>query len=432
MLRKYKKFNFQNYEYKRINSAYLPHKAYISLCQDGKTICEPCVKVDEQVKEGQIIAFNVENGVNIHSSITGIVEAFQDCSMPNGTTSPCIIIALEGKFTYTGKTLEQKKWEYDTSNKVLQGLKQNGVINTYDGKNEYVANQIESFSDTDTTLGVVLFDADKSSTISKTSLQFYQDSVFEGSTIIAKALRAKSIIFFCDKPDTHYLNQSNVTEILEGNEYYFIQIDSKKFPSASLLKLNTSVEKEKLPDDITHYKRMDIDTTTALSAYKAVALDLPITETLVEINGSSLHENAVFIAKIGLPIKKLIEECGGSQKNPAKIIVNGLLKGTAIKDLQTPVTKYLKTITLQSRKDLQNETVSHCINCGLCRSVCPMGLKPDVLYVHKKNNIDVSDNTLLSARLCDECGLCNTTCPSRLPLYQTINELKEDSNERKI
>ena len=433
MLGKYKKFHFKKYDYHKIKSAYLPQKAFISLCQDGNTVCKPCVRIGDFVKEGQVIAFNSEIGINIHSSITGEVENFVECPMPNGTKESCIIIKMKGSLTVTGKIKELKKWKYDTSSKTLMNLKQRGVINTLDGKNCCIDKQIENAMDKELVLGVVLFDSDKSSSVSSVALKFYQDLIFEGCTIIAHAMQAKSIIFFCDTNEEKYLSQSSVTELLENIDYSFIQINSDKYPSASPFKLKTILansntqDKEKITTN-----RIDIDTTTALAAYNAIAQGLPITETLVEINGNKIHENTVFLAKIGLPIQKLLEECGGMHKHPAKIVVNGLLKGKAIKNLQTPVTKYLKTVTFVSSNDFQDETVTHCINCGLCRSVCPIGLHPDIFYASHKHGIGISENSQRSAYLCDECGLCNTTCPSRLPLYQTISKIKEDKNEQKI
>ncbi len=429
MSRKYKDFHFEKCDYKRVNSAYLPQKAYISLCQDSQAICTPCVKIGDTVKEGQIIAFDTKTGVNIHSSISGIVESFEEHSMPNGLKSSCIVIELKGSFTSTGKNIEYKKWKYDTSAKILSHLKLQGVINTLDNYNSCLTKQIESLNDENVSLGVVLFDFDKSSTISKNALKFYKELIFEGSVIVATAMKAKSIYFFCDTNEEEFLRESAITEILESVEYSFVHINSDKYPSASPNKLNTVLKKNKTTDEQL-YKRIDIDITTCFSAYQAIALGLPITETLVEINGKSLNEKALFIAKIGVPIKKLLQECGGYAKIPAKIIANGLIKGKAIKDLNTPVTKYLKTITFLPSRELPNEKTTHCINCGLCHSVCPVKIHPDLLYSFKTQDLDISTNILLSAQLCDSCGLCNTTCPARLPLYQTISEIKEAQIER--
>lgn len=429
MSRKYKDFHFQKYDYTRVSSAYLPQKAYISLCQDGKTHCQPNVEIGEKVKEGQIIAFDSTTGTNIHSSITGIVESFEEFSMPNGKKSNCIVVKLQGSFTSTGKKKETQKWKYDTSSKILTQLKQRGVINTLDNNNYCLSNQIESISEENRALGVVLFDTDKSSTISKNAFKFYKELIFEGSSIIAHAMKAKSVFFYCDSNEEEFLKESTITEILEDIDYSFIQINSDKYPNATPFKLKTVLTKVKSPETIIE-PRIDIDVTTALNAYQAIAIGLPITETLVELNGNNLHEHSLLVAKIGVPIKKLLEESGGCTKAPAKIIVNGLIKGTAIKDLNTPVTKYLKTISFITSRDLPDEKTMHCVNCDLCRSVCPVKIKPDVLYSYKKENLDISENILLSAKLCDECGLCNTTCPSRLPLYQTISEIKEAQNER--
>ncbi|WP_455160924.1 4Fe-4S dicluster domain-containing protein, partial [Treponema lecithinolyticum] len=97
-----------------------------------------------------------------------------------------------------------------------------------------------------------------------------------------------------------------------------------------------------------------------------------------------------------------------------------------------PVTKYLKTLTLLSSDSIPDLRTTQCINCGFCRSVCPMGIQPDRIFDHRINNTVLPDEILLSAYLCDNCALCNAACPARLPLHQTVSNYKEHPYAPKV
>ena len=116
-------------------------------------------------------------------------------------------------------------------------------------------------------------------------------------------------------------------------------------------------------------------------------------------------------------------------KKLGKIIVNGQISGVAINSLDTPVTKYVKSISFNSRQDNYDRSVGVCLRCGRCRSVCSLDLSPNIIYAKKINNAQVDPIYLESAMLCTECGLCSAICPSKLPLTHVIRLLKEESKE---
>ncbi len=434
MAEKNEKFHFPHYTYVKIDSAYMPSTAYVSLQQDGKTQCQACVQLGDTVDEGQLIASNNKEGVHIHSPIPGTIQAFEEYQMPNGTTSECIVIRLLGTFTHTGKETKIRSWKYDTSSRLVTQIKQQGVINTVDINVGSLSAQIEALKAEEKTLGVLLYDFDPSASITKTMLAAYKKEIFEGCAISARAMNADGILFFYNSKNQNFIGDESIVEILADTPHHFIPVDSDFFPNASPRKLQSLIQKNKslIPEHISAQMQLCIDTTTALATYYGIVYALPFTQTFVEVNGPALHESKMFVTRIGTPIKRLLEECGGTEKIPSKIVTNGLIKGTSINDMNIPVTKYLKTITLLSSDTIPDQEQSLCIHCGLCRKFCPAGLLPDVLYSYKVNNFIPQEEIRLSAIMCDACGLCNTTCPSRLPLFQTITTIKEDSNETKI
>ncbi len=434
MAEKNENFHFPTYTYKQIDSAYIPSKAYISLTQDGTTRCEPCVEIGTAVEEGQLIAIHKKESLYIHSPIPGDVIGIEEYPMPNGTVSECIIIQLHGTFTSTGKETKNRSVKYDTSSRLVTQIKEQGIINAIDTKIHSFASQIDSLPADQKTLGVLLYDCDPSTTVNETSLKMLRNEIFEGCVLAARAMNADGIVFFHSNKDKEYTEDTQIAEILAETPHVFISVDYKLYPNASPRKLSTLIQKHKhiFPEQISGKMQLYIDTTTAIATYYGVVYALPVTQTFVEVNGPALHESKMFKAKIGTPIKQLLQECGGTEKIPSKIVINGLIKGTAVKDLNIPVTKYLKSITLLSSDSIPDQEKSLCIHCGLCRSVCHACLHPDTLYSYFTNNFNIQEEIRLSAELCDECGLCNTTCPSRLPLFQTIAHIKEDNHETKI
>ncbi len=434
MVERNEDFYFPQYSYKQIESAYMPSMAYVSLIQDEQTLCTPIVGIGDIVQEGQIIATHKASGITIHSPIPGTVHSLEERTMPNGTNAECIVIQLQGSFTYTGKETKNRSWKYDTSSRIVSQIRQQGIINTVDTKGASLAEQIERLDINKKTLGVLLFDFDPSTSVSKTIIEMYEKEIFEGCSICARAMNADEIVFFCSNKAKNYTENPEIAEILEETKHFFIPVDSSLYPNASPIKLNAFMKKYKQANslEIAANLGLCIDTTTALSIYRGIVFSLPVTHTYVEVNGPALHESKMFSVKIGTPIRQLLELTGGTEKIPSKIVTNGLLKGKAINDLSIPVTKYLKSISLLSSDTLPDQTQSLCIHCGLCRRSCPAGLLPDVLYSHNVNGFKIHDEIRMSAKFCDECALCNTTCPSRLPLFQTIAQIKEDENATKI
>jgi electron transport complex protein RnfC len=135
--------------------------------------------------------------------------------------------------------------------------------------------------------------------------------------------------------------------------------------------------------------------------------------------------------RLGTSIRSVIAEFGGFIKDGGKIIVNGILMGHNVTDLDTPITKEVKSVSIIPPKDVMNPASSECIRCGMCRTVCPMGMSPDILYGHYAFNREISQNHLNTLRNCSDCVLCNAVCPARLPLCQSIKLLRGAINEKK-
>jgi electron transport complex protein RnfC len=148
-------------------------------------------------------------------------------------------------------------------------------------------------------------------------------------------------------------------------------------------------------------------------------------ETFVHVSGTCIKTQGIFSIRIGTLIQNIAEECGGFDKQPELIIINGRVLGISVNKLDIPVTKYVKSIRFLQKTDIPDQTQNKCVRCGHCRSMCPALLEPDLLFAHVAGIKPASAKAVLSSVLCTNCALCNACCPARLPLSQFISFLKE-------
>ncbi len=135
--------------------------------------------------------------------------------------------------------------------------------------------------------------------------------------------------------------------------------------------------------------------------YTVLKRKKPILEKLVTISGKSIDNSMVVNVKIGTSMADLIKNACKVNNDKYYVIINGLISGMTLENLNTIITTDVRSIFLNPIDD-QEEVP--CINCGLCNLKCPMHLNPKYIKEHK--NADTSK--------CIECGLCTYICPSKI------------------
>jgi electron transport complex protein RnfC len=422
--------NLIRYEQKHIDfleSAYLPHIATISLMQDD-VYCEPEVSLGDYVQEGQVIAKNSAKNAYIHSSIPGKIIAFQKESMPNGKKEKAVLIQLEGAFTYLGKTRLNTQWLVIPTSQRIKSLYKASVLNTFDAP-QMLASQIEKLQNKKTnTLALRLFNADPSIASDLFISQQYTEEILEGASLLADSINAKSV--FVLYADANFIapNDILIKKLFRHIDVYFIPVKTQYYPQGTLHDISENVEHYMTKELKKNTVKISlaIDAIAAFDTYRAIVQNIPLIERIIHVSGNAFARDTILKVKIGTPIQTILEEVGGFIQKPAKIIVNGLIKGRAISNIQSPIMSDTKSITVLSTKNFPDQTQSPCIRCGRCHQICPVLIQPEKIFQHRILHFPLSDDAIKSSKLCTECALCNMVCPSRLPLYQTISLLKEE------
>lgn len=154
---------------------------------------------------------------------------------------------------------------------------------------------------------------------------------------------------------------------------------------------------------------------TAFAVYQAVQKNKPLFERVICVTGKSVQKPSNFLARIGTPMRQLIDACGGLPEDTGKVIGGGPMMGKALVNIDVPTAKGSSGILIMNEKEAKRGEVQPCIRCAKCVDACPMGLEPYLLAtlsahgeferVEKERMMD-----------CIECGSCQFTCPANRPL----------------
>lgn len=413
---------------------FLPSTVIVPLKQEYDYTCTSCVTPGQSVKEGEVIAIPKSGATyraNIHSPVPGVVDDIVLSEMPDGKQELGIKINLNGQFSYLGKRHGKADWKSRIPNEIVYNIAEQGVINTFLASSPCsLANQINYSKNKQRLLIVRLFDEAPGRMTDTLLYNSFQNEVLQGVAITAYATNASGAVLLYDK------NLQNIPDILDienlGIPIEAIAVNARKYLTGFSKEMERIIHStlKDLPFSNVCSDDLYVDTSTMLSVYSTIAEGTPFVRRYITIDGDCVDASALVNVTIGMPISYAIEQCGGITKKPSAIIINGIMTGTATPSLDTPITKYVKSISLLSSNRVYDELESECTGCGNCRKICPYKLSPDILYEYVIGMRRAEDFFIKSASLCSLCNLCNSVCPARLPLSQTIASLLNKINDK--
>ncbi len=432
---------------KSVTTAFLPARVFVPLCQEKGVSCESVVLDGSRVEEGQVIAEPQSSdsfyGARIHSPIPGRVMGTRICTFPNGKCGDALEIALAGEFSHIGKKSQEIDWKTFGKNSLLNRIGAHGVINTFSMREPTsLAGDIHSIMDairprdrqslSSVKIFVRLYDEDSSCHTDRVLADSQFDRIISAVRILCEIISPKEVVFAYAK------NGDALIERLlslkdEDDRFRFVAMNHKKFPCGTK---HDIIERYKKNMRLSDSKReicgesLFVDCETLSTLYDAVVYNIPVTRVNVSVSGNCLKSSAVLKVCVGTSFKSIAEELGLEKDSIGKIIVNGSRNGFAVSSLETPITKYVKSVEFVSHHDAANFSVAYCTGCGKCRASCPAQICPDIILSHI-SGVEVPSEFVRAAELCVECGLCNCVCPVKLPLFQSVKILKERQNGNK-
>jgi electron transport complex protein RnfC len=309
---------------------------------------------------------------------------------------------------------------------LCQMLAEKGVLNLF-AEPVSLAEEIAGLKKRQGRILVVrLNDEDPSQKTDSFIAERYQTEIAEGAAVLAKAADIEGVALIYDK-NGPVLDREEFSSQINTAEIELVPIVPRRYFAGTVNEIVTAVKHIHAGSvfDGAAYTDLFVDATTLLNVYRAAVFSLPVMEHIVHISGSVIKSPGIFSIRTGTLIRNLIDECDGFVHPSSVVVINGVVTGTSITALDTPVTKQVKSIRFLHRRELPDQHAYECIRCGNCKTICPNHLEPAVFFAHI-SGIKIADPVYLaSAALCENCALCNTVCPSRLPLCQYATLLKE-------
>ncbi len=150
---------------------------------------------------------------------------------------------------------------------------------------------------------------------------------------------------------------------------------------------------------------------------------MPLIERIVTVTGA-FSEPKNIRARLGTPIKELIEFCGGLGEDVKRIVAGGPMMGVTLDHIEGVVTKTTSGILALTDAMIQPKEDSNCIRCGRCTRACPMHLQP--LHISAAADMyDFDKAEKYFAMDCMGCGCCSYVCPANRYLAQSIRMAKD-------
>ena len=164
---------------------------------------------------------------------------------------------------------------------------------------------------------------------------------------------------------------------------------------------------------------------TAAAVHDAVVLGHPLIERITTVTGTPVVDPANYLARIGTPIRKLLELSGGVKENPANVIMGGPMMGFAQSNIDVPVAKNSSGVLLMAPEEIEQFEGNPCIRCSRCVKACPMNLLvPTLSTMIEAGEFAMAEQNYVMD--CVECGTCAYICPAKRPLVQHFRRAKAE------
>lgn len=407
-----------------IEKAAEPSVVYIPLQQHIGAPCKPVVKVGDRVTVGEMIG-EPQGFVSspVHSSVSGTVKAIQFIPNTPGGEVEAVVIESDSLNEVHPSIKPYGSLESLKPEEIIAAIKDAGIVGMGGATfPTHVKLSIPPEKNVDT---IILNGAECEPYLTADHRLMLEnpEDIVEGLRAIMKATNVENgyIGIEANKPDA-----IKAMEEAAAN-YPNIKVVSLKvkYPQGAEKQLIYACIKREVPSGALPADAGAVVANVATAAQVAVTLKtgMPLIDRITTITGSAIANPKNLLIKNGVPIKEIIEQCGGFSETPGKIIMGGPMMGFAQFTDEVVTSKGSSGILIFTEEEGKTPEEEQCIRCGKCVDICPAFLQPLYISAYSINNM-MEHAEKYRALDCIECGSCSYICPSRRPLLQSIRVAK--------
>lgn len=399
-----------------------PDVLVVPMAQHIGARCTPLVKKGDTVTLGQCIGNAEGLCAPIHAPVSGKVRAVEERAHTGGITTVCVVIENDRLGTLSPDIHPRSREQVDklTSEELIAIIRDKGIVGMGGATFPTHVKLTSGLGKVDTVI-VNAGECEPYITADDRLCRQYPEQIVGGLELILKVLgiRTGYIAIENNKPEAAAALKAAVTGDIQ------VKVLPAKYPQGAEKQLVYAVTGRRIPSGAlpSAVGCAVFNAATCKAIYDAVHEDMPLIRRVVTLTGDIVTQPGNYWVPIGVSIQKLLEAAEVSQA-PYKILSGGPMMGFAQYDLAAPVIKGTNAITILGPKNRFYRPHPHCIRCGKCLEVCPMGLMPTALYrAYCASDLEgLKQEHLMD---CIECGCCAYTCPATIPLVQAFRSAKQ-------
>ncbi len=392
-----------------------PDFVAVNLSQSLGKPSVPCVQPGDKVAEGQVIALaDGPISSDVFASISGTVKEISARPAENGADGQFIVIEADNSKNrrYLRPLLDPSQDE------IIERARLAGIVGL-GGAGFPTAVKLKPAKPVDTLI-INGAECEPYLTCDYRLMLEKSEDITRGAFYIAKALGVKKVIIAIErnKPDCIELfERQNKLDVVSLRKVYPIGGEKQIIYSAT----GRKVPPGKLPFDVGVIVE---NVATCFALCEAVELGKPLYERVLSVSGGAIKEPKNLKVRVGTPIAKIVEYCGGETETPVKAVLGGPMTGIAVNSYDLYTKKTTSGVLLLSEKESKPKRQTPCLSCGKCADHCPMRLMPMNTEFYTRSGNFESAAKYGGAEYCIECGVCEYVCPAKRPLIQAIRETK--------
>lgn len=382
---------------------------------------KPIVNVGDRVLVGQKIAeANGFVSANIHSSVSGTVKKIEQRLVPNGSKVLSAVIENDEQY---------EKFEYEkpddnlSREEKIELIKDCGVVGL--GGACFPTHVKLSPKEIDKIDYVIVNAAECEPYITADyrRLKEQPKEVIEGLKIVLSLFENAQGVIAVENNKKDVIDELN--KLTENEPKISVAELKTKYPQGSERHIIYAVTKRKINSKMLPADAGCIvdNVDTIYNIYNAVKFHKPLTERIVTVSGDGINTPSNFVVPIGTSHAKLVKEAGELKDGVVKLISGGPMMGQAMFSLDVPVIKGSSALLAFLHDDVADATMTNCLNCGICASVCPENLICAKLAQAAAAD-DMETFLKYHGMECIECGTCNYICPANRNITQSVRTMK--------
>ncbi len=400
----------------------IPKQVVIPVNQNLGAPSSPLIKKGDMVTAGQLIAKGEAFiSSNVHSSVSGKVLKIDNMMDQTGYKRMAVVINVEGD-EWDGsidKSDDLKEQITLSREEIIKKIHEMGIVGLGGAAFPSHVKLMIPEGKTAEYLLINGVECEPYLTADHRLMLEKGKQILIGAKILMKGLGVDKAIIGIEnnKPDAI----KHITELAKEFDDIKVQALKVKYPQGGEKQLIKAAVKREVPSG-----KLPIEVGcvvnnvgTAFAVYEAVQKNKPLIERVVTVTGKTVKEPSNFLVRIGTPLNELIEKSGGDKEATGKVVSGGPMMGKALNSVDVPVVKGTSGVLLFKEDESVRVEMKHCIRCGRCIQVCPMGLEPVLLtQLSERGRWEEAEQEMVMD--CIECGSCHYTCPSGRPLLDFL------------